>query len=128
MWVGSEEIDQPFRVSVGQRSNEDRIYQAEDSGTSADAEGKCEHGGDGEPGIPAQSAQPIPRVLQKGIEPGKSALLAMSLSCLLRAAEMEQSLAAGFLVRQPGAYTVVGMERDVRFEFGREVVVTAAAE
>jgi hypothetical protein len=66
-------------------------------------------------------------VLQKGINPGKSALLALGLSCLLCAAETEEGLAAGFLGCQPGADPVVGMECDVRFEFGREVVVGTAA-
>jgi hypothetical protein len=51
----------------------------------------------------------------------------MSLSCLLRAAETEQGLVPGFLGRQTGADTVVGMECNVRFEFGREVVVGTAA-
>ena len=53
----------------------------------------------------------------------------MSLLGLLHAAETDEGLAAGFLRRKTGADTGVGMERDVGFEFGGEVVVgTAAAE
>ena len=53
--------------------------------------------------------------VRRGIELGYSA------------AEMQEGLAPRFLGSQPGADAVVGMERDVRFEFGREVVIRTAA-
>ena len=99
MGIGSEQIDQPIRVPVRQRSYEDRIHQAEDGGACADAEGKREYGGDGETGASAQRAQAIASVLEKGIKPGQGAAFAMSLAGLLYAAETDQGLAARFLRR-----------------------------
>src|SRR5579862_8899907 len=36
VWVGREQIDQPLRVPIRQRSQEDCIYQAENRSTRAD--------------------------------------------------------------------------------------------
>jgi hypothetical protein len=49
----------------------------------------------------------------------------MSLASLLRTAETDEGLAAGFLRAEAGADAGVGVERDVGFEFGAEVGVGA---
>jgi hypothetical protein len=51
----------------------------------------------------------------------------MQLMCLLRAAQLNEGLSAGFFRAEAGADAGVGVQGDVAFNFGGEVVVGAAS-
>ena len=70
-----------------------------------------------------QPAQAVAEVAYERLQPRQSAPLAISLPGLLRAAEANERLAAGFLGTQTGADAVVGVHRQVAGEFGLEVTV-----
>src|SRR2546423_781717 len=61
-----------FRVTNGQRTEQDDINKAEDSSVGADTERQRQHGNGREPGTFPQHSQPVPYVLDKISQPSPS--------------------------------------------------------
>ena len=59
---------QPGRLGKRQRTEQQRIDDAEDGGTGADAEPGDEHDEDGEPGVAPERAEGVAQVLKKRVE------------------------------------------------------------
>ena len=127
--IRGEQIHQSIRVPIRQRSQKNRIHQAEDGSACADAQSQRTYRGDGKTRAAAQRAQAILSVLPKGIKPWQAAAFPLRLLRLLHAAKVDESLAARFPRTKAGADARVRVERDMGFKLGREVVFgTAAAE
>jgi hypothetical protein len=64
-------------------------------------------------------------VLEDAFEPWNGAVFTIGLAGLLCAAEADEGLATGFFRAEAGADAFVGMQCDVAFQFGGEVILFA---
>jgi hypothetical protein len=72
-----------------------------------------------------QHAQAEAEVVRNVLKRWKCAAFAMRLTSLLCAAKTDEGLAAGFFRAEAGADAFIGVQRDMAFEFGGEVLVCA---
>jgi hypothetical protein len=121
---GPLEDDEALRIVNWQRPKENCINQAEDGGVGADAEGEREDGGGSKARRFAQHAEGEAEVLEKRVEERKAASIAVFVFGLLRAAEADEGLAAGF----GGREATLKIFFDGELQVGRDFVVEVAVE
>ncbi len=110
-------------VGEGQWAKQDGVDDAENDDVCADAQGKNEHGDDGEAAVAAQAAKSVAEVLKQNVEPGQAARLAVVFASLLDAAEADEGLAAGFFGRHAALDVFFDGEFEMRGHLGVELTV-----
>ena len=63
-------MHQPLRLGVGHAAHQGRVHHGEDRGVQADAERERDDGHRGEAGAVAETAEPVPEVLEQGAHRG----------------------------------------------------------
>ena len=80
-----------------ERAQEESVDDAEDDDVCADAEGEDEDGDSGEGAILAEGAEGVAQILRESFDHGEAPGVTMNFFGLLRAAELREGAAAGFL-------------------------------
>jgi hypothetical protein len=100
MVVDLEDGHDAVRFGKGQGPKEDSVDHAENGRGCPDAEGESKNGNGSEAGRLAEHTESEAEVLEQSFEERQAAGFAVLLFGLLRAAEAEQGLAAGFVWRE----------------------------
>ena len=113
--------DQPGRVRVGERFEQDRLHEAEDRGVRADAEREREHRDGGPARRPAQQADALANVLGHCLERGEAPHLHLVFPDRRDVAELSKGRVARVVCRHAVADEPVREQCQVLLDLLREL-------
>lgn len=113
--------DQPLRLAIGQRAQQDGVSNAEHSGARADAESQRHDGEYGEARRPAKRARGVLQIPARIVEQPVRARIAVKLLRLLDAAEPESRSPPSVFSGHASTPVLIFHEREVSVHFSREL-------
>jgi len=119
--------NQRGRIAHRWRTQDETADHGEDGCVGADAEADGKHGDRGDAGMFPQCPHSVGKITQERFQSGQAAALALSLAGLLRSAEPDEGLAAGFFGTETGADAVLGVHGHMALQLGRKFTVAALA-
>ena len=121
--VGLVEAHQRVRIAKGQRAQQHRADEREHRGPGADADGERGDGRQRERPMLAERPDGVAHVLQRRLDAGDAAAVALLLLDLHRTSKAHKGGAARRFRRQAAALVLVREHLEVGLHFGVEVVV-----
>ncbi len=112
-WIGPLHADQAIRIGIRQRTEEDRVDEAEDGGVGADTERQREDRGERETGIAPQHAQRVADIPDERFDDGNPSLVADPFLGLFDTAELAERDAARIRLRQSAPQVIADTLVDV---------------
>jgi hypothetical protein len=119
--------DDALDVRIRQRSQENRVDDAEDGRAGTDAERQREHGVHGERRILPQHAGGVAEIVRDGVHQADAPRVAAVFADLLEAAELEVGAAPGLVPSQAGLLVLPGLRLEMRAQFLVQIRVDGGA-
>ena len=125
--VVAGEPDELLGMRERERTEEQSVDDAEDDDVGADAESEDEDGDGGEGAILAKGAEGVAKILRENFDERDGAGIEVDFFGLLRAAELDERLAAGFFVGTAGEEFFFDGEVEVVTHFGGQFAIELVA-
>jgi hypothetical protein len=109
--------DQPVRIRIGQRLEQNALKQAEDRGARSDTDRQRQYADRGETDVASQSPRRVFQIATERIENGQRVHVVDLLSHQGRVAELSLRGRAGPGTRHPAGEVVLGLRSEMELDF-----------